>query len=156
MKKCVGLLFFSLLFVLGACSGEVSTEPVDINPDIDVCDICNMSITAIPFATEAIMPDGTVEKFDDIGCMVDFLNETEEEPLQMYVKDNEKDEWIAAEDALYILNEDYWTPMMYGVVSFEEEAQLLAYMEKNGDGERLTFDEVITHFTEAHSGGHNH
>lgn len=150
-------LFVVMLVVftmLAGCSQKKSFEPVEINPDIDVCNICNMSITEVTFATEAIMPNGAVEKFDDIGCMVEFLNDQTEEPAVMYVKDILSGEWIESTEALYVLNDDYWTPMMYGVVSFKDETSMQQYVEENGEGIPLTFEEVVEHFT-AQGGAHH-
>lgn len=147
-------IWFTALFILSSCSKEVSTEPVVINPDIDVCEICNMSITSVAYATEAILKDGTVEKFDDIGCMIDFLNETVETPLQMYVKDHLEDEWIKAEDAIYLMSEEYWTPMMYNVVSLKNEANSDRFQKEQGEGQLMTFEEVQQYFST--QGGHQH
>lgn len=153
MKRWIGIILI-VFTMLAGCSQKQSFEPVEINPDIDVCDICNMSITEVNFATEAIMKNGAVEKFDDIGCMVDFLNEQEEEPAVMYVRDTFSGEWIKSTEALYLLNDDYWTPMMYGVVSFKDETAMRQYIEENGEGVQLTFDEVVEHFT-AQGGSHH-
>ncbi len=151
-RMLVFILFF--LFMLAGCNHQGSHEPVDINPDIDVCDICNMSITEVGYATEAIMKNGEVEKFDDIGCMVEFLNEQTEEPAVMYVKDTLSGEWISSEEALFVFNENYWTPMMYGVVSFKDKTSMNQYMEENGQGDELTFEKVVDHFTS--QGGAHH
>lgn len=146
MKRMIVFSLF-LLLMLAGCNHQGSYEPVDINPDIDVCEICNMSITEVGYATEAILKNGAVEKFDDIGCMVEFLNEQTEEPAAIYVKDTLSGEWIPSKEALYVFNEKYWTPMMYGVVSFKDKDSMNQYMEENGQGAELTFEQVVDHFT---------
>ena len=70
MKKmiCISLL----LAIMAACSGGQSYEPVDINPDVDICEVCNMSIVSEVHATELISTEGEVCKFDDLGCMIQY------------------------------------------------------------------------------------
>lgn len=152
--KRVWMLLFVTIVLLSGCGKKSAYEPVEINPDIDICDICNMSITVAEYATQAIMPNGSIENFDDIGCMIDFLNETSEKPGAMFVRDANSGEWIAAEQATYLYNEDYWTPMMYGVVAFKDATSAEQFTAENNEGETFKFDEVVTHFTE--QGSHSH
>ncbi|RAK18398.1 copper chaperone NosL [Anoxybacillus vitaminiphilus] len=121
MKKAIWMI--SLLF-LTACSREVSIEPEEINPDIDVCVVCNMSITEKNYATEMIMKDGEIYKFDDIGCMMEYMHKHGEEKESIaakYVRDVNSGKWIKLEDAYYAYHKEFWTPMAYGVVSFAKK-----------------------------------
>nr|WP_203362809.1 nitrous oxide reductase accessory protein NosL [Bacillus sp. REN10] len=132
--------------LLGACGKQQSYEPVEINPDIDVCDICNMSITETQYATEVILKDGSVETFDDIGCMVEYLNEQDEKDIgEKYVRDALSGDWVKLDEATFLYKKDYWTPMAYGVVSFSDQSSAESYMKKEGKGEILTLDEVMKH-----------
>ncbi|MBE1555908.1 nitrous oxide reductase accessory protein NosL [Sporosarcina limicola] len=140
--------------ILSGCGKNAAFEPVDINTDIDVCDVCNMSITAVNYATEVIMKDGSVEKFDDIGCMVDFMGGATKETGALFVRDANTGEWIEAQKASYLLNDDYWTPMMYGVISFKDDASAELFSTDNGEGSKLTFDEVVEHLGEKGSSKH--
>lgn len=148
------LVVLMVVSILSGCGKDAAYEPVDINPDIDVCEVCNMSITAVKYAAEAIMKDGSVEKFDDIGCMVDFMGSATKETGALFVRDANTGEWIDAKKASYLLNDDYWTPMMYGVISFKDDASAELFAADNGEGSKLTFDEVVDHFGE--KGSHKH
>ncbi|WP_232726097.1 nitrous oxide reductase accessory protein NosL [Bacillus sp. FJAT-42315] len=145
MKRIfVGLAASAML--LAACGKEQTYEPVEINPDIDVCDVCNMSITEPQYATEVILKDGSVETFDDIGCMVEYLHEQDEKDIgEKYVRDALSGDWVKLNEATFVYNKDYWTPMAYGVVSFSDQSSAEKYMKKEGKGEMMTLDEVMTH-----------
>ncbi|OZI10236.1 nitrous oxide reduction protein [Bacillaceae bacterium SAS-127] len=132
--------------LLAACGKEQTYEPVEINPDIDVCDVCNMSITESQYATEVILKDGSVETFDDIGCMVEYLHEQDEKDIgEKYVRDALSGDWVKLNEATFVYNKDYWTPMAYGVVSFSDQSSAENYMKKEGKGEMMTLDEVMKH-----------
>ncbi|CUA80249.1 nitrous oxide reductase accessory protein NosL [Anoxybacillus suryakundensis] len=143
MKKIASLFFVCFLT---ACGGTKTYEPEEINPDIDVCVICNMSITAEPYATEIVLKDGTVHKFDDIGCMIEWMNEQNGEDIaKKYVRDVTNGKWIELEQAVYVYNPNYWTPMNYGVVSFANEKNAKEYMEQEGKGELWTYEQLKKH-----------
>ncbi|WP_338754551.1 nitrous oxide reductase accessory protein NosL [Bacillus sp. FJAT-52991] len=132
--------------LLTACGKEQTYEPVEINPDIDVCDVCNMSITESQYATEVLLKDGSVETFDDIGCMVEYLNEQDEKTIgEKYVRDALSGDWVKLNKATFLYNKDYWTPMAYGVVSFSDQSSAEDYMKKEGKGEIMTLEEVMKH-----------
>lgn len=142
MKKIAS--FFFVCFLV-ACSGAKTYEPEEINPDVDVCVVCNMSITAEPYATEIILKDGTVHKFDDIGCMIEWMNKSNEDIAKKYVRDVTNGEWIELEHAVFVYNSNYWTPMNYGVVSFANEKHAKVYMEQEGNGELWTYEQLKKH-----------
>ena len=143
MKKIATLLFACFLV---ACSGKNTYEPKEINPDIDVCMVCNMSIAAEQYATEAILKDGTVYKFDDIGCMMEWMNKQNGDDIaKLYVRDITNGEWVELEQAVYVYNATYWTPMSYGVVSFANEQNAKAYMEQEGQGQLWTYEQLKQH-----------
>lgn len=143
MKKIASLF---LVCFLVACSGAKTYEPEEINPDIDVCVVCNMSIVAEQYATEAILKDGTVHKFDDIGCMVEWMNKQNNDDIaKLYVRDVTNGEWIELEKAVYAYDPNYWTPMNYGVVSFANEQHAKAYMEQEGEGQLWTYEQLKQH-----------
>ena len=43
MKKLLSCLL--LFVIIAGCSNEQSFEPVEINPEVDVCEVCNMSLS---------------------------------------------------------------------------------------------------------------
>ena len=63
-------LSLSLLFLAG-CQ-KSATESVAIAPE-DMCRYCKMAISEKRYAAEFIDRDGGAFKFDDIGCMLNFI-----------------------------------------------------------------------------------
>ena len=66
--------FHSGNFLLGACS-EKTFEPKSINAETDICKICNMSIAHEDYAGQIVFKNGDYEMFDDIGCLMEFMQE---------------------------------------------------------------------------------
>lgn len=138
-----------LLLILSACGKNQSYKPEKINPEIDVCEVCNMSIAAELFATQMLMKDGDIYKFDDIGCMIEMI-ETDgsiekNHIAKKYVRDVETGEWVELEDAYYVYHEDIWTPMAYGVVSFATKGRAEAFIDEQTIGELLNYEQLKEH-----------
>lgn len=150
MKKFILMLI--LLSVMAGCGSEQSYEPEEINPDIDACLVCNMSVAHVDYATQVILKDGTVHKFDDIGCMVEYLNgEGKDEVVEKkYVRDVETSEWIELEEAAFAYHEEFWTPMAYGVLSFSSKEKAESYIASEGHGELMSLDDVMNHDWDGH------
>lgn len=60
--------------------------------------------------------------FDDIGCMVEFLQENESLPYALWVSDYNSGEWVRANNAWFVHSEDVVTPMGSGVVAVSNES----------------------------------
>ncbi|WP_050613850.1 nitrous oxide reductase accessory protein NosL [Bacillus testis] len=147
MKKRISIL--ALMLFLSACGKGPSFEPEKINPEVDICEICNMSISEENYATQLISKDGDVYKFDDIGCMYEFVEKdkriADKDIAKQYVRDMENGKWLESKDAYYAYHSDFWTPMAYGVVSFENEEKAKRYIEKQGKGEVFNFEQLSQH-----------
>lgn len=138
------LIIYSIGFLfLTGCSANY--EPRAIQPEVDVCDVCNMSIVHEHYATEVILENGDDLIFDDIGCMYEYMTETTDKIEISYVKDIESDDWVKSEEAFYVYDASAWTPMAYGVLSFKEEKDALAYIEKEGSGSQYTVNDLENH-----------
>ncbi len=140
------IFMFLLLAVLSACSGEQTYEPVDINPDVDICEVCNMSIASERHATELFSTEGDVFKFDDLGCMIQYIEKDErisqDEIGKQYVRDLDSGDWVEIETAHFVYDQEIWTPMSYGVVSFSTEEQAEQYIAKEGKGKLLAYSDL--------------
>lgn len=142
MKKW--MLFLIGVVCMVGCSDKQAFEPVEINPEIDVCEICNMSIAHEQYATEVISQEGEIYKFDDLGCMMEFLqNEMESEVAKNYVRDVESGEWVELEEAYFSFNLDFWTPMANGVVSFKDKESAEEY--EQGKGRVYDYNNLLQH-----------
>lgn len=133
------------LVLLGACSQAADTsQPPEIAYGQDVCDNCNMLISEEKFASAYWTADGEARRFDDMGEMLTYMKSNPEEIASTWVHDVNSAEWLAAEDAFFVMNSGVSTPMGTGIVacSTEAEAQALAYGQ---DGAMvLTFAELMS------------
>lgn len=147
MIKKLGL--FLLVSATAAGCSNNAMEPEEINPEIDVCEVCNMGLAHEYYATEVVAADGEVYKFDDIGCMEEFLkmeaNLQEETAAKKYVRDVDTGEWIELEKAFHAYHPDFWTPMANGVVSFKDKESAEQYVKKQGMGEVLDYQQLKNH-----------
>lgn len=137
-----------LLLLLGGC-GESGFPPEEINPEKDACEVCNMSIIEEAYATEVIAKDGTVYKFDDIGCMVKFLQDEKGKTMEksdLYVRDFESLEWVHLEDAYHVYHPDTVTPMAYGVVSFSSKERAEEFRKQlQGESQLYNMEQLFQH-----------
>lgn len=147
MKKFLVILLG--MIILTGCSSKKSFEPVSINPEIDVCEICNMSIAHEHYATEVIATDGEVYKFDDLGCMVEFIEKdkvlTNDQVAKQFVRDSETGEWVDIKDAFHAYHPDFWTPMANGVVTFKDSERAESYIKNQGMGEVYDYERLSEH-----------
>ena len=120
----------TMMLVLANCQ-SANLEPVAIEAN-DMCAFCRMSISEKRYAAELIDQDGEAYKFDDIGCMVNFMKQKKNDGSirATFVMDFEQREWIKAEDAFYARSVEFKTPMSSGIVAFRNEANAHAVAEK--------------------------
>lgn len=139
MKK-FGLM--SLLLLLVAGCGEKTYEPRDIVAETDVCKICNMSIVHEDYAGEIVLENGDYEIFDDIGCLIDYINKNGDDEIgAAFIKDN-NNKWVNVFKSSYVYSKDFWTPMNYGVLAFETKEEANKWIESQGKGELLAYEDL--------------
>ena len=147
MKKLLSCLL--LFLIIAGCSNEQSFEPVEINPEVDVCEVCNMSLSNKDYATQLFSKDGDVFLFDDIGCMFEYIDKDQQiarEDIEVqYVRDLKTTDWIQIENAYFVYNPDVWTPMANGVVSFGSEESANEFVQEQGKGEVLNYEQLLEH-----------
>ncbi len=112
-------LAFALAFALCAIacrSGEV--KPVDLYPE-DMCAHCRMQISDQRFACEVVTSGGEAYKFDDIGCMEQYLagNGKAIAAAGVFYKDYSSRAWLSAA-SVTIVQTGLMTPMGSGKVAF--------------------------------------
>jgi len=113
---CIAVLMLALL--LTGCGQPDGDRPAAIVWDRDTCEYCRMTISDRAHAAEAwIEPQHRHHKFDDIGCMVNWLHASgrSSEQARLWVADhNHRDQvhWLDARKAWY--QDGQTTPMDYG------------------------------------------
>jgi len=113
----------SLALVLGCRRKEGPEDPVWGKQP---CAHCAMVVGDKRYAAQIVAADGERSHFDDIGCMIAFVEEHELHPAHAWVRDEVKDAWIEAGQARY--HRGARTPMDYGFAA--------------GTTGELSFDEV--------------
>lgn len=143
MKWKIIMVFIVTISLLVGCS-EKTYEPKAINPETDICQVCNMSIVHEDYAAQLVFKNGDYEIFDDLGCLIEFMEDVDESEVgAAFIKDASEDQWINVENATYIYSKDYWTPMYYGVLAFSSKEAAEKYMKENGEGKFLTYDQLF-------------
>ncbi|MCP4007726.1 MAG: protein NosL [bacterium] len=105
-------LFSLLIALLCACS-EPSTGPTPIRWDRDTCERCRMTISDPRFAAQIRLSDsGQVRDFDDLGCAVLWLDESEARYSEIWIRDHRTSVWLDARQAYY--EPARGTPMDFG------------------------------------------
>lgn len=109
------------MMLLANCQGQ-ALEPVPLLPE-DMCDYCKMAISEKRYAAELIDPEGRAFRFDDIGCMTNFIRRGSSKASAYFVMDFDERQWIRAEDAYYVRSSEFTTPMNGNVVAFKNESR---------------------------------
>ena len=117
--------------------------PVALAPE-DMCSYCRMAISEKQYAAEVIDTDGQAFKFDDIGCMVNFIEgKKNKAPIAAYfVMDFDRREWVRGEDAYYVRTSEVTTPMNGGLVAFQTQSQAQQAVDKY-QGKLLRWKEIV-------------
>lgn len=131
LKKSVVLLLALLL--LASCKQEVDLDaPPEIIYGQDVCQACGMIINEARHAASYVTTDGDVYRFDDIGGMLLYDMKTNDDVHIYWAHDFNTEEWINAEEATFVLDNNLTTPMGWGVAAFGAMADAEAYTAEHG------------------------
>ena len=125
------------LGILAGC-GDAAVGPVPIALGEDACDHCRMIISEARTAAEARFR--SVEKFDDIGCLLRRMKQAS--PTGAWVADHSDGRWIDAGRAWFVLAPSHPTPMASGLVAFSSRPDAESFCSKN-KGKILTYDEAL-------------
>lgn len=167
------MIFAVFMLVLAACGGnntaddtenagtneaaDSAYEPEEIDSDNDVCEVCGMAIDDDQYATEIILENDKVLKFDDLGDLYVWLDENQDEEIgAAFVRDFNTKEWVHLEDATYVHNEEEETPMGFNVISFENSDDAESYIEENKGELMSSADLEDREWEEDHDSHDNH
>lgn len=145
MKLKYSLILF-LFLGLAACRDKIDTAPHEIHYGEDVCERCKMIISDKRFAAQLIDQKGTALKFDDVGCMSDYLKESGQEgpkPLAIYVADFATGKWLDAGKAAYLLNPELRSPMGYNIAAFRTAEEMNGSPFMEGGKSLGGFDDLV-------------
>ena len=128
---------------LTACL-QKAVDPVEIEAS-EMCSYCKMAISEKRYAAEFIDKEGEAYKFDDLGCMKEFLHTKklgQNVPQYYFAVDYESKRWLPAHLASFVRSSQFKTPMSGGIVALREKtrAEQLAH---DTQGIVMTFAEVF-------------
>lgn len=140
----MGAIVGMSMLIIGC--GKQEAQPVEIAEGVDKCDVCHMHVANDQHATELILQDGKVLKFDDIGCMHTWVKEhgTEQVDVQ-FVRDYYSAEWLKADRAAFAYDKTFQTPMGYGIYSFRDKAAAEAFVQEQKTGVVMNADGLSSH-----------
>lgn len=119
--KIVRPLWFVGAFVLYGCAAS-DVRPEDIFPE-DACAQCKMAFSDQAFASELIAGDGSIYKFDDIGCMERFKKKRSDIiVVKEFFKDYDSKKWISRDEGI-VVQTSVKTPMGYGKVAIMDSSR---------------------------------
>lgn len=137
------------LFIFAVLSTACSVEPVAINFGTDACHRCKMTIVDEKFGGEVVTKKGKSFKFDDLFCMVNYLNsgEVSEDELafRLVVDYLRPGKLIPAGEAFYVKSARIRSPMSGNVASFHTEKAMEEH-KAEWKGIYLTWGELTTQF----------
>lgn len=110
LKKSPTLLILPISFLLFSCT---PSGPIPINLNKDNCDYCKMSISDGRFGAEVLTSKGRNYKFDDLSCMLEYIQENKNTTFSsVYIHDYLKENvLIPAETASYVHSSNIKSPM---------------------------------------------
>src|SRR5688572_7001646 len=134
-----------VVFILLSCT----TDPVPLRYGKDACHLCKMTLMDKKFGGELVTEKGKVYKFDDVNCMINFINSgyLNDETLahKLIIDYSQPEKLIPAEEAFYLKSDQIRSPMASEVAAFATQKA----MEKSKtklNGIYLAWAELMTQF----------
>lgn len=138
---------FILLSVAGLLS--CSTDPQPLLYGKDACHTCKMTLVDKKFGAEVVTQKGKVYKFDDVNCMINFLNsgyvDDRDIAHRLVINFNSPEKLIPIEHAFFLKSENIKSPMASQVAAFESKEDMDA-LKKELAGIYLVWGELVTQF----------
>lgn len=124
MKKMnpTALIVLMLIFILSGCTSSNRNQP-EIIADISSCEQCKMLISDERFSAYLTTTESYL--FDDIGCMIKYINQYPTEKITIGFMDYENKKWLNPNDAVIIQNKQFTTPMNYGYIAVSKQSELV-------------------------------
>jgi copper chaperone NosL len=128
-----------LLLLALACQADQRPQAIEAH---DTCASCRMAISQPQYAAQVVDREGTAYKFDDIGCMLRYLNNHTFPQRRLYVMDYVNRQWLEAGSAVFVRSEAIRSPMSGGLAAFRDQSAAQQFL-KNSSGQMISFAELI-------------
>lgn len=139
--------FLSVILIVGLCA-SCSVKPEPLRYSKDNCSFCKMTLVDDKFGGELVTMKGKAFKFDDIRCMISFINSSEGkvnnysyELVVDYAHAADEFDLIPASDAFYLESSEVKSPMAGNVAAFKIQTEQQNYQQK-WSGKVLKWSEV--------------
>lgn len=141
MKRYLSII--ALLVFLASCSAD----PRPIAYGQDGCHHCKMTLMDPKFGAELVTEKGKVFVFDDVNCMLMYMDSVEDETYKHILVTDYLNPGVLldANFAFYLKSDQFKTPMASQIVAFPDFDILEEYKMKNG-GVYLAWGELTTQF----------
>lgn len=142
MPKWTNLVLIVVALLLAACQ-EPPAKPIDVREQ-DVCARCKMPIADVRYAAELIDKAGAPHKFDEIGCLVNYikLKHPKRDFRGTFVMDYDQKQWLKSDEAFFVRSEQIRTPMSGGIVAFHDKGRADG-VASQFQGQVLRFDDLF-------------
>lgn len=118
MNIRVGIILFIVLVGLSSCQAQ--PEPIQYGSDL--CHNCKMTLMDEKFGCELITKKGKVFKFDDVVCLLRYLQAgtTAKQDISQLVVVNfgKKGEMLSVEKAFFLVSDHIQSPMGSNTAAF--------------------------------------
>lgn len=123
MKATLKVSLLSGLLLLAACSSE-PLGPAELDAKNEQCANCRMAVSDAEFASQIVAPGEIPLFFDDLGCLVEYLEAPGKGPrgAAAWVADHRTRGWVRADAAIYTRVPELDTPMNSHLVAHADEA----------------------------------
>lgn len=131
--------FAILVGLLAAgCSGS---GPPNVRYGQEECAHCRMIVNDERYAAAVVTPAGEARKFDEVGCLLDYLKDHTGDGDRLWVRSYRPTGWLDARVAVYVHAPKLQTPMGSGLAAVATRAEADALAGELG-GKVLTFAEL--------------
>jgi len=134
------LLSATLLIAgLVACGRGTEWPPAAVAPDLghDACADCRMLVSDVRFAAERVDRDGTVEFFDDLGCLLSTCGGATCDPQAIFVRSFDDSRWIRGDEGFVVRSAAFASPMGFGAAAFATRPAAEAEARAHADARLL-------------------
>jgi copper chaperone NosL len=101
-----------------------------------------MAISEKQYAAEIIPADGQAIKFDDLACLVNYVEGKSLDIKAWYAIDYGSRQWIEARKSHFVRSSELTTPMGGQMIAFKDRSQAEA-AAKDFHGKLLAFDDLF-------------
>jgi copper chaperone NosL len=121
--------------LLAACQGATTWPPAPAEARLgeDACAHCRMIVSDGRFAAQAWDRDGTVEWFDDVGCVLERRGGPGSDPAAVFVHAFDDASWVRGDTGFVVRSPDIASPMGHGFAAFATRARADAAAAKHRD-----------------------